>query len=48
MNIKENDGYILIVSLIAMMIISMMFLNIVNDADTHQKLLEEMITYASH
>lgn len=48
MNFKKNDGYILVVTLMAMMIISMMFLNIVDDYGTNQKLLEEMITYASH
>lgn len=48
MNIKDDKGYIMSMTITALLIISIHSMHLIYDIHTHQKLLEEMITYVFH
>lgn len=48
MNIKRNDGYVLLMTLIALMVMSIHSIHFFYDNHLNIRLLEEMITYARH
>lgn len=48
MNIKKDEGYIMMMTLVAFIILSMTFMQVLYTWHTHLKILKEMIMYAFH
>ena len=48
MNIRRNDGYVLLMSLTVLMVMSIHSIHFFYDSHLNIRLLEEMINYAFH
>lgn len=48
MNIKDDKGYIMMMTIIALFVMSIHSIHLMDGIYAHQHLLEEMITYVFH
>jgi len=48
MIIKKDEGYIMMMTLIALLIMNMTMMSVIITYNTHLKMLKEMIVYAFH